>query len=717
MLSRVAAVRAPRTHNRRRVTGSSGRRREGRESEPQRPKMSRHVFTSAVLLLLFFVMMCSGSGAAHAVESNLRDAPMPQWVDIFVSGKTRGLAKDGTEVGVKDSFGVASPVIAGGVMAVATTGGFLRDPVIYLYQTDILAEYFNPAWDWSFLAAKVSKDTWRAYTVFHTANETELVGVARLPATIGKGNKVFLLVGSYEQKYDGATKKWTTDGKDIKLIVGDAKPSTDRRESGTIIWGDPTSLLQQLTPQTQTNLKNLEPSGGAGVLMENGTLVFSLSGPNEKGERSNRITYSTDEGKTWVFPAGTPPAHCVGISITEWDKGQILMVAECLGGRKVYESLDMGRTWTEAVGTLPGVWINSRSGARWAIDLSVGSLTTATIEEVRVMLYTHKRYRTLEKREKGLYLCVTDNSRMFYLGPIYVESSLSETVSNTLLYSDDALQIARFTYTGTSKAISLARLTNELETIRSVLSTWKKLDASFSASSTPTVGLVGFLSDAASGDTWLDDYRCVNANVTKAAKVHNGFKFMGPGSKAVWPVNSWEENTYYSFVNDDFTIVATVLIHQAPSESTPLLGASLGDTDGTRFIGISYDANGKWETVFNGTKAVQDSNWVPGKEYQVALILQDGKKGSVYVDGELVGSSATLPTPETRGNEISHFYIGGAEGGSDSDLTVTNVFLYNRTLSDEEIKMVKKREDSVRGGASRVLPLLLLGLWGIAALY
>ncbi|KAF8304614.1 trans-sialidase, putative, partial [Trypanosoma cruzi] len=61
MLSRVAALMVPRTHNRRRVTGSSGRRREGRESEPQRPNMSRHVFTSAVLFLLF-VMMCCGSG-------------------------------------------------------------------------------------------------------------------------------------------------------------------------------------------------------------------------------------------------------------------------------------------------------------------------------------------------------------------------------------------------------------------------------------------------------------------------------------------------------------------------------------------------------------------------------------------------------------------------------------------------------------------------------
>ncbi|EKF28719.1 hypothetical protein MOQ_007525 [Trypanosoma cruzi marinkellei] len=68
MLLRVAAVKAPRTHNRRRVTGSSGGRREGRESERQRTNMSRHHFYSAVLLLLV-VMVCCGSGAA-AVDIN-----------------------------------------------------------------------------------------------------------------------------------------------------------------------------------------------------------------------------------------------------------------------------------------------------------------------------------------------------------------------------------------------------------------------------------------------------------------------------------------------------------------------------------------------------------------------------------------------------------------------------------------------------------------------
>ncbi|EKF98445.1 trans-sialidase, putative, partial [Trypanosoma cruzi] len=64
MLSRVAAVMAPRTHNRRGVTGSGGRRREGGESERQRPNMSRRVFTSAVLLLLVVTMCCTGEAAA-----------------------------------------------------------------------------------------------------------------------------------------------------------------------------------------------------------------------------------------------------------------------------------------------------------------------------------------------------------------------------------------------------------------------------------------------------------------------------------------------------------------------------------------------------------------------------------------------------------------------------------------------------------------------------
>ncbi|RNC32892.1 putative trans-sialidase, partial [Trypanosoma cruzi] len=89
MLSRVAAVMAPRTHNRRRVTGSSGRRREGRESEQQRPNMSRRVSTSAVLLLLVVMVCCATCGASTAVKSNSGAVQLAQEIDIFVPMKKR----------------------------------------------------------------------------------------------------------------------------------------------------------------------------------------------------------------------------------------------------------------------------------------------------------------------------------------------------------------------------------------------------------------------------------------------------------------------------------------------------------------------------------------------------------------------------------------------------------------------------------------------------
>ncbi|RNC53874.1 trans-sialidase [Trypanosoma cruzi] len=78
MLSRVSAVKAPRTHNRRRVTGSSGRRREGREGEQRRPNMSRRVFTSAVLFLLVVMMCCGTGGAASSKDTSSASGSSPE---------------------------------------------------------------------------------------------------------------------------------------------------------------------------------------------------------------------------------------------------------------------------------------------------------------------------------------------------------------------------------------------------------------------------------------------------------------------------------------------------------------------------------------------------------------------------------------------------------------------------------------------------------------
>ncbi|RNC38766.1 trans-sialidase [Trypanosoma cruzi] len=105
----------------------------------------------------------------------------------------------------------------------------------------------------------------------------------------------------------------------------------------------------------------------------------------------------------------------------------------------------------------------------------------------------------------ALYLWATDNSRTFHVGALFVGNAMGETLANALLYSDSALHLLQKGVNEKGSAIPLARLTEELKKINSVLSTWAQIDASFAESSTPTAGLVGFLSNAASEHKLIDD--------------------------------------------------------------------------------------------------------------------------------------------------------------------------------------------------------------------
>ncbi|PWU99569.1 putative trans-sialidase, Group II [Trypanosoma cruzi] len=690
--------------------------------------MSRHLFHSAVLLLL--VALCGTSGAAHAEGTVAGNVQMPQWVTLFLPGKTPVVPRDGSASKMRDWFFLPSIVSAGGVMVTLAEGQIelqsSDDAACKTNSSDIVAGYIHSAEPWSSLVGEVNNGEWKAYTVFSRDKEGR-PGLVAFPAAIARGNNVFLLVGSYELTYEAAKKHWALANWEAYVVVGEAKRSA-RNRSELINWGKPIPLSEQISLAThKSDLKDFFGSGHSGVLMEDGTLVFSLMATSRNDEIFSMILYSSNNGNKWMLSAGTAPAKCIYPRITEWEKGKLLMVAQCGNGQNVYESRDMGGKWTEAVGTLPGVWFKSRPRAPWDKSLRVGDLITATIEGKKLMLYTRQGHPFWGTEAKALYLWVTDNSRTFHLGPLSTDHAVDETLENALLYSDGALHLSRESIVGTRRGISLARLTEELKTIKSTLSTWARLDAFFSKSSIPTAGLVGFLSDTSSGgDTWIDEYRCVNATVTKAAKVKNGFKFTAPGSRAMWSMSRWGPNKQYGFVNHRFTLVATVTIHQVPKGSTPLLGAGLGDGAGKKIIGLSYGMNKKWEKVFNGTKTAPGSTWEPGREYQVALMLQDGNKGSVYVDGVIVGSPETIPTLETQGFEIPQFYVGSDEGGSGSDVTVTNVFLYDRPLSVDELKLVRKSDakkgkgdGSMRGGVSRVLLLLLLllGLCGFSALY
>ncbi|RNC59479.1 trans-sialidase [Trypanosoma cruzi] len=403
--------------------------------------------------------------------------------------------------------------------------------------SDIVAGYIKAAETWPSIVAEITKGEWRADTVLGSRNGDDRLRVFFQPASIAGDNKVFPLAGICEEKYDNDDEERAAGDSAIQLVVGVATQPKDGEPSGMINWAEPNSLSQQISKHTQGHMKDFVTAGGSGIVMQNDTLVFSLSARNGKNQPFSMINYSTDKENNWVFPEGIFSVECLGPRITEWENGQILMIAEFFNGQSVFESRDMGKTWKNAARTLSGVWVISHSGVRWDESLRVGALIAATIGGRKVMLYIQRGNSSEASEPNALYLWVTDNSRTFHVGPLFAENAMGETLENALLYSDDALHLSRESIVGTRRGISLAHLTEELKTINSVLSTWGQLDASSSKSSTPTAGLVGFLSNAASDHKLIDDDRCVNVTAKKAAKVKNGFKFTGPESGTTWPVN------------------------------------------------------------------------------------------------------------------------------------------------------------------------------------
>ncbi|ESS56259.1 trans-sialidase [Trypanosoma cruzi Dm28c] len=124
------------------------------------------------------------------------------------------------------------------------------------------------------------------------------------------------------------------------------------------------------------------------------------------------------------------------------------------------------------------------------------------------------------------------------------------------------------------------------------------------------------------------------------------------------------------------------------------MGVRVGSTgnENSVLLGLSYDSGGKWQLLCGGEQKKElSSTWEKEKTQHVVLLIRNGTQGSVYVDGQRVGNGeCALGNGESK--EILHFYIGGDGGSADStgveedvSVTVTNVLLYNRPLSSEEI--------------------------------
>ncbi|EKF29618.1 trans-sialidase, putative [Trypanosoma cruzi marinkellei] len=730
MLSRVAAVMAPRTHNRLRVTGSSGRRREGRESEPQRPNMSWHLFHSAVLLLLVVMMCCCNTGGAAGEALPVRESSNGKlfvWKDVE-GGKVTSLRVPSLVEMKGDVFAVAEAQCKKDGEANTFTGIASKLLKLEDKTTTEPVEVLNDA-------------NTKTQILEEGASQEKKVDVSR-PTVVMEGSNIYMLVGKYSHEPADIC-QGETDAAQFGLLLVKGEVSGEK-EGKKIHWNDTHAIPCSLFKQDHGSWTQLVGGGGSGIKLKDDTLVFPVEGKKKENDDATEedkktvslIISSLEDTKSWKLSKGVSDGGCSDPSVVEWKEDKLIMMTACDGGRRrVYESGDKGESWTEALGTLSRVWGRKQKGP----DKGVGSgFTTATIDGVEdankrdVMLITLPVYANTEGNGKGrLHLWLTDNTHIVYIGPVSGEED-EEIASSSLLYTsggvgsnneDKLIALYEKKKEGTEEATSYGifsvRLTAQLDRVKEVLRTWKEVDERIfqlcasgsdagdrptntpcSATDNITAGLVGFLSGNFSNDTWRDEYLGVNATVhnkERSQKADNGVKFTGRGAGAEWPVGKQGENQLYHFANYNFTLVATVSIDGEPKEgSLPLMGVRAGSEGGTKLMELSYKKGNKW-TLQCGIKPTTEHSrdWKPGTTYQVAIVLQNGTQGTVYIDGESVLGEAPCELENTEPKEISHFYIGGDEGSAGSEeevsVTVSNVLLYNRPLASGEITALKTK--------------------------
>ncbi|KAF8286939.1 putative trans-sialidase, Group VII [Trypanosoma cruzi] len=704
MLSRVAADKAPRTHNRRRVTGSSGRRREGGESERQRPNMSRHVFTSAVLLLV--VMMCCGTGGDAAVEQaraavdffkGTTPVSFANWKEFEDGSKITSLRVPGLVKVGDDVFAVAEGRCGEKDGAGSCAGIVSKHLNIIDGQMDILTSDIS-------LFCMQLVDT--AENSFET---TELLR----PTTLVIENSVYMLLGNYchtKQQVEG------TNERGLLLLKGTV--SDEGGNNKKIRWNE--TLLVKPEPKGESHsLTNLIGGGGSGAVMGDGTLVFPMQAKNKDGASVLLSMSFTSSMNKWQLSSETPGKGCRDPTLVKWKEDEILfMMAHCAGGYyDVYRSTPQGVSWYKLGEPITRVWGNSHN--RKGYGVQSGS-TTAIIEEKEVMLITAPVYSKENDNGKGrLHLWVTDNARVHDVGPVSREDD-DAAASSLLVKSEEELILLYERKNGEGPYSLVAmRLTEQLERIKSAVKTWKELD---NALRVPTGGLVGFLSSTLDGTAWKDEYLGVNATVgSGVTSTESGVALKG--AEAQWPVGDMGQTVPYYFTNNKFTLSATVTIHEVPEAgSIPLIGARLNDKDNTVLFQLSYTSERTWNLTLHKmeflVKPSNDvGNWETNTAIRVTVQKNNDDEWFVYANGRTIYETdenelsddelVQLDKTDQFGpHRISHFFFGAGnkkdEGGS--HVTVADVLLYNRILyHDDDLSKLNARTVPIRHPAAEEL--------------
>nr|CDI70087.1 TS3 protein [Trypanosoma congolense] len=616
--------------------------------------------------------------------------------------KQLGVAKDMEGKHVVDSFRIPSIVEVDGVLITVSD-------VRYLNSNDL-----------SFIdtVARYSADggrTWETEVIIKNARVNAEHSRVVDPTVVVKNNTIFVLVGRYNKS--DAYWTWQGGGGDWDILMHKGTVTKSLRggkPSVNIEWDEPQNLKYLLSTVGKIDGRSLiQYIGGVGncVVTPNGTIVLPVQVLNTNRSVMAMIIYSTDEGESWQFSKSATPVGTTESSIVWWDDKLLLngRTNNDLGYRKVYESSDLGTTWTEVVGTISRVIGNSPGRNQPG---SSGSSIAITLEGMRVMLITQPKNIKGSWHRDRLQLWLTDGNRVWLVGQISEGddngpySSLLYTSNGTLycLYEQDKAAVL---------SIYLIKLEDELESIKSIVKLWKDQDALLSGNCSspdgdytegcvgiPTAGLVGLLSGPSDEDVWHDAYRCVDASVENVVNVADGLQLSGwNSSRVLWPVSSQGQDQKYHFANVHFTLVANLRLVGAPKGDFSLVGFEMYEGETRKTVKLSAIKSAFWEMCHTDLTTRGSRGSLPCDEvHQVALTLRNGVI-SVYANGRHL---SVLDTKVAGANEllnISNFFVGhpGVGGALPwGSAVVRDVLLYNRPLHETELESLYLNGDVIK---------------------
>ncbi|EKF99612.1 trans-sialidase, putative, partial [Trypanosoma cruzi] len=231
--------------------------------------------------------------------------------------------------------------------------------------------------------------------------------------------------------------------------------------------------------------------------MHDDTLVFPVEGtkkenkdgdaPNDGKTVSLLIYSSEDTTEIWKLSKGMSDGGCSDPSVVEWEKeDKLIMMTACGDGRRrVYESGDKGESWTEALGTLSRVWGNKQGEGAKGVRSGFITATIDGEDNRNVMLVTLPVYPEEDGNEKGkLHLWLTDNTHIVDIGPV----SDDDAAASSLLYrsgkdgdneKEELIALYEKRKKGDGKpshSLWSVLLTEQLQHVKDVLETWKKVD-------------------------------------------------------------------------------------------------------------------------------------------------------------------------------------------------------------------------------------------------